>query len=130
MKELSSSYIIDSSECKDEVYGYEIHMGICSYGQKSEALFCINDKNGEVMSYKDGAVNKGGNVLGTYIHGIFDSVFFREYIVNLLREKKGVSFKKSKDYESLREKELDKLADIVRSSIDIESIYNAMGMKK
>jgi adenosylcobyric acid synthase len=38
--------------------------------------------------------------------------------------------KKSKVYESLREKELDKLADIVRGSVDIDGIYKIMGMKR
>ena len=68
--------------------------------------------------------------MGTYIHGILDGVEFREYIVNTLRIKKSMEPEESKVYESLREKELDKLADIVRDSIDMDSMYKILGIKK
>jgi len=112
------------------VYGYEIHMGICKYGENSKPLFNIVDKNGLKVNYSDGAINKRGNIMGTYIHGIFDSIYFREYIVNLLRSKKGIALKKSKEYEKLRERELDRLADIVRRALDMDSIYKIMGLKR
>ncbi|MFT8314599.1 MAG: cobyric acid synthase [Clostridium sp.] len=124
-----NKYIVNYNINK-EVYGYEIHMGICKYGENSKPLFNIIDKNGLKVNYSDGAINKRGNVMGTYIHGIFDSIYFREYIVNLLRSKKGINLKESKEYEKLREKELDKLAAIVRESLDMESIYEIMGLKK
>ncbi|MDF2504064.1 cobyric acid synthase [Clostridium sp.] len=120
----------ENSNINKSVYGYEIHMGICKYGVNSKPLFNIVDKNRMDVDYSDGAINKKGNVMGTYIHGIFDSIYFREYIVNLLRSKKGISLKKSKEYEKLREKELDKLAQIVRNALDMESIYKIMGLNK
>jgi len=112
------------------VYGYEIHMGICSYGKEAKPLFNIVKKNGEEVSYADGAVNESGNVMGTYIHGVFDGIQYREYLVNRLREKKGILLKASKAYESLREKELDRLAEIVRESLDMNAIYESMGVKR
>ena len=118
------------SEEAANVYGYEIHMGVCSYGKKAKPLFNIVNKNGEEVSYADGAVNESGNVMGTYIHGVFDGIQFREYLVNKLREKKGIPFKASKAYESLREKELDRLADIVRECLDMNAIYEFMGVKR
>lgn len=122
---------VEASTCLNiDVYGYEIHMGVCKYGPSARPLFEIYNENGEETSYNDGAINAQGNIMGTYIHGVFDGALFREHIVNALRIKKGVETKKSKVYESLREKELDKLADIVRSSIDINEIYNIMGIKK
>lgn len=99
------------------VYGYEIHMGITQLGKNSKDF--INLSTG----HKDGSVNNKGNIIGTYIHGIFDSVDFREHIFNELRIKKRLSLKTSKPYEKFREKELDKLADIVRNSLNIEKIY-------
>jgi adenosylcobyric acid synthase len=38
--------------------------------------------------------------------------------------------KKSKEYESLREIELDKLADIVRESLDMDAIYKIIGIDR
>ena len=120
-----------------EVYGYEIHMGKCSYGHKAKPLFEIYDRNGERSSLEgvhssnaDGAINAGGNVMGTYIHGILDGVEFREYIINTLRIKKSMEPRKSKAYESLREKELDKLADIVRENLDMDAIYKILGIDR
>jgi len=118
-----------SSNTNIEVYGYEIHMGICKYGHKAKPLFEIYDKNGQDTSSLDGAINASGNVMGTYIHGILDGVGFREYMINTLRIKKAMEPKKSKIYESLREKELDKLADIVRESIDMDAIYKILGIE-
>lgn len=111
------------------VYGYEIHMGISSYGKEAKPLFKIIEENGQKVQILDGAINEKENIMGTYIHGVFDAVYFREKIINLLREKKGIDKKKSKIFEHLREKELDKLADIVRKSLDIDKIYSIMGMK-
>lgn len=113
-----------------KVYGYEIHMGICTYGKDSSPLFTITNKNGERTEYVDGALNLKENILGTYIHGVFDGVEFRQYVLNKIRNKKGMANLISKPYENLREKELDKLAGIVRSSVDIKSIYNIMGISK
>ena len=115
---------------KLKVYGYEIHMGICRYGENAKPLFKIVDKNGEKVSINDGAINKKGNIMGTYIHGIFDGVDFREYILNKIRSQKGMAAKKSNTYENLRERELDKLADIVRQNLNIDKIYEIMGLKK
>jgi adenosylcobyric acid synthase len=130
LKVNNHNYISDEDMQNFQIYGYEIHMGICTYGKETEALFNLSYKKGEKVCYKDGAANKLGNIFGTYIHGIFDSTYFRQYILNRLREKKGLSFKKSQIYENIREKELDKLADIVRNSVDIEGIYKLMGIKR
>ena len=110
-----------------KVYGYEIHMGICEYGDKAKKLFEIVDKNGEKADYPDGTVNEKGNIIGTYIHGIFDGTEFREYILNNIRIQKGLPLRRSDIYESLRDKELNKLADIVRNSLDMKRIYKIIG---
>ncbi|WBW96193.1 cobyric acid synthase [Oceanirhabdus sp. W0125-5] len=118
-----------SNVCSGEVYGYEIHMGQCQYGEHSKSMFEIYNENGKEVKIKDGAINDKGNVIGTYIHGIFDSVNFREYILNEIRKEKGLEERKSRAYESLREEELDKLADLVRNALDMDEIYKIVGVK-
>ncbi|SQC01311.1 cobyric acid synthase [Clostridium tetanomorphum] len=115
---------------QEEVYGYEIHMGICSYGENASPLFNIYDENGKNVARKDGAINDKGNVMGTYIHGVFDGVNFRENIINKIRKEKGIEERKSVVYENLREKNLDLLADLVRKNTDIHYIYKVMGIKR
>lgn len=117
-------------EFSGEVYGYEIHMGKCTYGSESEPMFNIFNENGNSADYLDGAINKAGNVMGTYLHGVFDAVTFREFICNKLRGKKGLKNKKAFEYESLRERELDKLADVVRKSLDMDKVYEIMGIER
>jgi adenosylcobyric acid synthase len=113
----------------EKVYGYEIHMGISTYGKEVESLFTITSENGEEVNYPDGAINREGNIMGTYIHGIFDGIPFRQNILNKLREAKGLMPKPAKTYESLRETEIDKLADIVRNSIDMKKIYEIINLQ-
>lgn len=124
------SEVLPEAERNIELYGYEIHMGKTTLGEGATPLVKISKKNNDFEDYFDGAINKKGNILGTYIHGIFDGVNFRQYIVNKLRTKKGIEAKKSMEYESLRDKELDRLADIVRKSLDMDKIYEAMGFRK
>lgn len=112
------------------MYGYEIHMGITKLGERAESIFNIVKENGKVVNYFEGAKDSEGRVMGSYIHGIFDGVAFREYLLNKIRGRKGLELKKSKEYENLREKELDSLAHIVRASLDMKEIYRIMGIEK
>ncbi|MBE6063885.1 cobyric acid synthase [Clostridium cochlearium] len=111
-----------------EVYGYEIHMGICTYKEGAKPLFSIYDENGKKVNRQDGAINEKENVMGTYIHGVFDGVEFREKVLNNIRKIKGIEEKKAIQYENLREKNLDMLADLVRKNVDMDCIYKIMGM--
>lgn len=112
------------------IYGYEIHMGKTAILDEGKSLININKSNNEEANHLDGVVNNKGNVMGTYIHGIFDGVEFRQHIINELRRDKGIEEKVSMAYEHLREKELDKLADLVRASIDMNKIYKIMGLNR
>lgn len=128
--DLIDNKIFTTDRDKLSVYGYEIHMGICKYGKNANPLFNIKTQNTKEVNYNDGAINEYGNIMGSYIHGIFDKTDYREVIVNKLRSKKGIELKKSKPYESLREEELDKLADLVRKTLDMDEIYKMMGIKR
>lgn len=112
-----------------EVYGYEIHMGKSTLKAGTKPLFSIAQVNGESAVHYDGAMNYQENVMGTYIHGIFDGKGFREYILNIIRRSKGIPEKESECYENAREKEINKLADIVRNSLDMEGIYEIIGLR-
>ncbi|WP_346939339.1 cobyric acid synthase [uncultured Clostridium sp.] len=112
------------------IYGYEIHMGKTTLLVEGKNLIAINKSNNEEANHLDGVVNDKGNVMGTYIHGVFDGVEFRQHIINELRRNKEIKDKVSMPYENLREKELDKLADLVRASIDMDRIYKIMGLNR
>ena len=110
----------DSAEGK-EVRGYEIHMGrTTSLGGCRET---IRLEDGRV----DGLCNERGTVFGTYLHGIFDFGDLAALAAVRLMRKKGLDpgswhF----DPEAHKQQEYDKLADLVRSSLDMDKIYEIL----
>lgn len=112
------------------VYGYEIHMGTTKSYTEEKKLVNINQCNGKIYEMTEGNVNEKGNVIGTYLHGIFDGIEFRQHIANTLRRTKKLKERQSIAYESVRDKEIDRLADVVRKSLDMDKIYEVAGLGK
>ena len=118
---------------KGEIRGYEIHMGRTYFSNSNlKSAFTIIERSGKkVMDDDGGAVNRDGNVIGTYIHGIFDNDAFRQAFLNHLRLKKGlspVSVRASMDKGENKsgidwDIEYNKLADFVRRNIDMDTVY-------
>ncbi|MCM0649952.1 cobyric acid synthase [Clostridium swellfunianum] len=115
---------------KGSIYGYEIHMGKTAAGEDNSSLITITKENGLNTNKADGIFNREETIFGTYIHGILDSTEFRQYLLNKIRAEKGMPQRKSPVYEGFREEELNKLADIVRKSLDMNKIYEIMGLKQ
>ena len=66
------------------------------------------------------------NVCGTYIHGIFDRAAVATALVTALAEKKGLSIESCIDYKDFKEKQYDKLADILSKYLNMEEIYGIL----
>lgn len=96
------------------VTGYEIHMGR-TYGAGSENRY----------------IDSVGNVLGTYIHGFFDSDELREAFLQILFGKKGIKREDITElrYEDFKEQQYDKLASVLRESLDMDKVYRIMGLE-
>ena len=76
----------------------------------------------------DGALSRDGLVLGTYIHGIFDHDAFRRALLNRLRSRKGLSeLVIQRNRRAEKEKAYDRLARIVRESLDMQKLARIMG---
>ncbi len=104
-----------------QLLGYEIHMGVTTNDGKT--TFCeLADAQGK-RKKADGAYR--GNVYGTYLHGFFDAGDIATAMVAYLGEKKGadLSGQASIEYRVYKERQYDLLADTLRSSIDMEAIY-------
>ena len=74
------------------------------------------------------SINKNGNVVGTYIHGIFDEIDFTRELLNSIREEKGLEKLQSNvtSFDEFKQNEYDKLADLLRENLDIQNIYEIM----
>ena len=106
------------------VTGYEIHMGR-TVGEGVAAPFRINERSRTQCDELDGCVDAGGNVLGTYMHGLFHNEALRRSILGTLAAKKGVALALDGPVVS-REAEYDKLAELVRGTLDMGLVYGAL----
>ncbi|WP_427338808.1 cobyric acid synthase [Caloranaerobacter sp. DY30410] len=108
-----------------DIVGYEIHMGQTKLGSKVKPFTKIRKRLNEETEIYDGAINKEGNVFGTYIHGIFDNINFTREILNKIRLSKGLNQIQSNvnSFKEFKENEYKKLAKLVRENIDMDKIY-------
>jgi len=114
---------IDEWDKKNFLRGYEIHMGKTDLGTEAHHLFKIIERSGKAVEVMDGAFNLKGNVLGTYIHGIFDNSSFIRWFLNLIRRCKGLPAVENEIDEISLDEEYDKLANWVESNIKKDILY-------
>ena len=116
-----------------EIKGYEIHQGY---------TYPVNEKNEENNNSEKILKNDTGclfgdenlkgtvkdNVAGTYIHGIFDNSEFTNHFLNEVRKLKGLDrIDENFSYSDYKNREYDKLAEVLRENLDIKKIYEIMG---
>jgi len=121
LKRRKATFQIEAKDLKtgNLIKGYEIHHGQSKKVCTCASLFLIEKRGTKGVRLEDGAVNKRGNVWGTYIHGVFDNFYFRNNFLNKLFTSKGVEYKCAKDDFS-QEREFDKLADVLRKNLDMK----------
>jgi adenosylcobyric acid synthase len=106
------------------ITGYEIHMGR-TVDEGVVSPFRIDERSRTQCDEFDGCVDGTGNVLGTYMHGLFHNEELRRSILTTLAARKGVTLPLDGPVVS-REAEYDKLAELVRSTLDMGLIYKAL----
>ena len=111
------------------ISGYEIHMGETENYENSNSPFKLTSRQ-DIPDFNqtfDGLQSEDGMVFGTYIHGLFHNPCIRESIVKVLAENKGIKIKES-NYEYSMDAEFNKLAEWVRSSLDMNFLYETTGL--
>ncbi|EHJ92050.1 cobyric acid synthase [Vreelandella boliviensis] len=93
------------------VTGYEIHNGVSEGQALSSPLF---DLDGRL----EGAASEDGQIIGTYLHGLFDHP---EACQALLKQLGLVNGEQS-DYQAHRERELNRLADMLEANVDMDRV--------
>jgi adenosylcobyric acid synthase len=111
------------------VEGYEIHMGQGRLGPGVQPLFLVKGKQGNGSVAYDGAMSCSGLIWGTYLHGLFDNDRFKLAFINWLRARRGWSpLTDTSSTLAKLEAEYDKLASLVRHSLDMDLIYEIVGL--
>ncbi|MER0125191.1 cobyric acid synthase [Franconibacter daqui] len=102
--------------------GYEIHMGETTLGKTTQPFARLGEDK------RDGAVSADGLVMGSYLHGLFDSGAFTRALLDGLRRCKGLApfDGDAPDYAAWKSQQFDRLASAMREHIDITKIYQIM----
>ncbi len=94
-----------------KIKGYEIHAGVSTGLAFENCLFDFGD-------HEDGIISNDKQILGSYIHGIFDSPDMLEYLLNWA----GLNNIESFDYLDHQDNEIDRLADEVEKVLSFEKL--------
>ncbi len=108
-----------------KIEGYEIHMGVSRHHQAG-LLTLFDDVSGKEKK-TDGAYTD--HVYGCYVHGIFDEAGVTQAFVSALLHQKGypADHVQGIDMAAYKEEQYDKLADIIRTNLDMELICRIIG---
>lgn len=95
-----------------DVEGYEIHCGQTTGTALANPMIRFEDGR------SDGVVSADKQVMGTYLHGLFDTPSGCTSILQWV----GLDEAEPVDFQLRREQDLNRLADVVETAIDIEKL--------
>jgi adenosylcobyric acid synthase len=102
-----------------EVAGYEIHAGVTTGAALEQAAVHLDDGR------CDGAQSSDGQILGTYLHGLFES----PQACSALLRWAGLENVEQVDYHALRERDIERLADLVENHLDGKLLRELCGLE-
>ncbi len=100
------------------VSGYEIHAGVTRGPALANPAVRLSDGRA------DGALSDDGQVMGTYLHGLFESSASSAALLRWA----GLHEVQQIDYHALRERDIERLADQVEAHLDTEKLRRLCGL--
>ncbi len=107
----------DVAEVAARVDGYEIHLGVTRGDALDRPALWLDDNNGGARP--DGAVSADGQVLATYVHGLFDN----PAACGALLRWAGLAQADGVDLDALREASIDRLAGSMAEHLDFRAMF-------
>ncbi|MBB4817636.1 adenosylcobyric acid synthase [Pseudomonas alcaligenes] len=101
------------------VSGYEIHAGVSRGAALEQPAVRLDDGRA------DGAMSVDGQVLGTYLHGLFEGAEARDALLRWA----GLAEVQAVDYPELRERDIERLADQVERHLDTDLLRRLCGLE-
>lgn len=95
--------------------GYEIHMGLTRGAALAHPAL-------EISGRPDGALSPDGQILATYVHGLFDA----PGACSALLAWAGLADPVAVDHAALREQSLERLADAIEGHLDVFALFGPM----
>jgi adenosylcobyric acid synthase len=95
------------------VEGYEIHCGVSTGLALERRAITLADER------CDGAISPDGQLLGTYLHGIFDHPDARDALLRWA----GLQPTSAPAVSEIREQQLERLADVIEREIDCAALF-------
>lgn len=102
-----------------EITGYEIHAGVSHGPALRRPAVRLGDGR------PDGALSADGQIMATYLHGLFEQP---AACAALLRWA-GLSQVQAVDYPALRERDIERLADLVEAHLDTDRLRALCGLR-
>jgi adenosylcobyric acid synthase len=109
-----------------ELAAYEIHAGLSETTRRAPHPFTIVERGGISASDPEGALHPRGNVVGTYLHGLFASGPLRRSLLCFLAELRGRSA--DPRWGAPGADRYERLADIVGGALDMQAIAKLAGL--
>jgi adenosylcobyric acid synthase len=113
------------------VSGYEIHAGRLVRVGAAPALLRITRREESAVDEPEGAQSEDGRVIGTSVHGLFDSAGFRRHFLDAVRIGKGLGpldAGAGEDFRAIRERAYDRIAEVVTAHLDLSRIAALAGI--
>ncbi len=115
------------------VSGYEIHMGRTVAAERDDPdRQDGTDREALDREFTDGEalVREKGNIYGTYLHGIFDGPGVIAGLRRSLARLRGITLPEEdmEDYEAFKDREYDRLAEVLRASLDMQRLREIIGI--
>lgn len=121
LKQVSAQLNLNGLSAK--VSAYEIHAGVSSGSGLDRPLIDLaRSAELDASSHyadKDGAISPDNQVIGTYLHGLFDE----PDACSVLLQWAGLKAAQGIDMHTLREQQLDRLADTLAEHMDMAQLY-------
>jgi adenosylcobyric acid synthase len=115
------------------VVAYEIHMGRSVADADLAPLVRITHRSGETVNELDGLIAESGLIAGTYLHGLFENDAARHALIDGLLARSRSAGPDSatlvrRNLAADRAYQLDRLAETVRASLDLQPLLAACGL--
>ncbi|MBI3450525.1 MAG: cobyric acid synthase [Acidobacteria bacterium] len=117
-----------AGSARAEIDAYEIHMGRTEVAS-TRRPFEILARGGRAVHEDDGATNEAGNIVGTYLHGLFSNDSLRRALLVHLAVRRGQQPDPRWGATATMAERYDRLADIVGAACDLAVIAKLVGLE-